>query len=81
MENKERMGIIIRRMMQSNVFSRFSFAFFILFSFFCSAKVHAQYNIDRLITSGRVAVSYEDYILGIQYFNKVIAMKPSLYEA
>ena len=74
------MGIIIRRMMQSNVFSRLSFAFLILFSFFCSAKVQAQYNVDRLITSGRVAVYYEDYILGIQYFNQVIAMKPYLYE-
>ena len=55
--------------------------FLILFSFFCSTKVHAQYNVDRLITSGRVAVSYEDYILGIQYFNKAIALKPRLYEA
>lgn len=80
MKNKERMGIIIRRMMQSNVFSRFSFAFLILFSFLCSTKVQAQYNVDRLITSGRVAVYYEDYILGIQYFNQVIAMKPYLYE-
>ena len=80
MKNKERMGIIIRRMMQSNVFSRFSFAFLILFSFFCSTKVSAQYNVDRLIMSGRVAVYYEDYILGIQYFNQVIAMKPYLYE-
>lgn len=40
----------------------------------------AQYNVDRLIMSGRVAVYYEDYVLGIQYFNQAIAMKPYLWE-
>lgn len=39
----------------------------------------AQYNIDRLITSGEVALHYEDYVLSIQYFNKVIALKPHLW--
>lgn len=40
----------------------------------------AQYNVDRLVTSGRVAVYYEDYILGIQYFNQALALKPYLWE-
>ena len=40
----------------------------------------AQYNVERLIRSGRVAVYYEDYILGIQYFNQAIAQKPYMYE-
>ena len=39
----------------------------------------AQYNVERLITSGQVALHYEDYVLSIQYFNQVIAMKPFLY--
>ena len=26
----------------------------------------AQYNVDRLITSGEVALHYEDYVLSIQ---------------
>ena len=40
----------------------------------------AQYNVDRLIMSGRVAVYYEDYVLGIQYFNQALSLKPYLYE-
>ena len=67
-------------MMQGKIFFRIAFVllFFLLGG---ATKVHAQYNVDRLIESGRVAVAYEDYILGIQYFNKVIALKPRLYEA
>ena len=42
-------------------------------------RVSAQYNIDRLITSGEVALHYEDYVLSIQYFNKVLALKPYLW--
>ena len=66
--------------MQGKVFSRIAFVllFFLLGG---TANLHAQYNVDRLVESGRVAVAYEDYILGIQYFNKVIALKPRLYEA
>ncbi len=41
--------------------------------------VRAQYNVDRLITSGEVALHYEDYVLSIQYFNKVLALKPYLW--
>ena len=40
----------------------------------------AQYNIDRVITAGRAALYYEDYVLSIQYFNQVISAKPYLYE-
>ncbi|MBR6276987.1 MAG: tetratricopeptide repeat protein [Prevotella sp.] len=43
-------------------------------------KCFAQYNTDRLITIGRSALYYEDYVLSIQYFNQVIAVKPYLYE-
>ena len=66
--------------MQGKVFSRIAFVllFFLLGG---TANLHAQYTVDRLVESGRVAVAYEDYILGIQYFNKVIASKPRLYEA
>ena len=45
-----------------------------------SLCVHAQYNIDRLITSGEIALHYEDYVLSIQYFNHAIALKPYLYQ-
>lgn len=42
-------------------------------------RMAAQYNVDRLITSGEVALHYEDYVLSIQYFNKVLALKPYLW--
>ncbi len=40
----------------------------------------AQFNTDRLVTIGRSALYYEDYVLSIQYFNKVITVKPYMYE-
>ena len=40
----------------------------------------AQYNTDRLVTIGRSALYYEDYVLSMQYFNQAIAVKPYLYE-
>ena len=51
-------------------------AFLFLFPLIC----RAQYNIERLITIGRSALYYEDYVLGMQYFNQAIAAKPYLYE-
>lgn len=42
--------------------------------------VHAQFNVDRLLTSGRVALHYEDYVLSIQYFNQAVSQKPYLWE-
>ena len=40
----------------------------------------AQYNVDRLLTGGRIALHYEDYVLSIQYFNQAINQKPYLWE-
>ena len=50
--------------------------FFLFFPLF----LHAQYKVDRLITIGRSALYYEDYVLSIQYFNQAISAKPYLYE-
>ena len=55
-------------------------AFFILHSSFFVSKTSAQYNTDRLVTIGRSALYYEDYVLAIQYFNQAITAKPYLYE-
>lgn len=54
----------------------------LIFSFSHFFILHglAQYNIDRLITIGRSALYYEDYVLSMQYFNQAIAAKPYLYE-
>ena len=51
----------------------FTFHFSLLTSF-------AQFNTDRLISIGRSALYFEDYVLSIQYFNQAISAKPYLYE-
>lgn len=40
----------------------------------------AQLNTDRILTIGRNALYFEDYVLSIQYFNQVIKIKPFLAE-
>ena len=40
----------------------------------------AQLNTDQVIRMGRNALYYDDYVLSIQLFNKVIDAKPFLYE-
>ena len=42
--------------------------------------VSAQINTDRVISIGRNALYFEDYVLSIQYFNQVIKAKPYLAE-
>ena len=44
------------------------------------APVKAQINTDRMMSVGRTALYFEDYVLSIQYFNQVITAKPYLYE-
>jgi len=43
-------------------------------------SIRAQINTDRMITIGRNALYFEDYVLSIQYFNQVIRSKPYLAE-
>lgn len=40
----------------------------------------AQLNTDRILTVGRNALYFEDYVLSIQYFNQVINIRPFLAE-
>lgn len=42
--------------------------------------LHAQLNTDRITAIGRNALYFEDYVLSIQYFNRVIRLKPYLAE-
>lgn len=53
---------------------------FIVMTLYCISPSRAQYNVDRLLLSGRVALHYEDYVLSIQYFNQAISQKPFLWE-
>lgn len=48
---------------------------------FFPLSIWAQYNTDRLLTIGRSALYYEDYVLSIQYFNQAISAKPYLFES
>ena len=50
-------------------------ALFMLF-----APLQAQINTDRMMSVGRTALYFEDYVLSLQYFNQVINAKPYLYE-
>ena len=45
-----------------------------------SLPLSAQLNTDRMMSVGRTALYYDDYVLSIQYFNQVINAKPYLYE-
>lgn len=52
---------------------------FLLLSF-SVIQLQAQLNTDRIMTIGRNALYFEDYVLSIQYFNQVIDIKPFLAE-
>ena len=52
----------------------------LLYFLFSVSSLYAQFNTDRLVTIGRSALYYEDYVLSIQYFNQAIMAKPYLYE-
>ncbi len=47
----------------------------------CGAQhIGAQINTNRMMQIGRNALYFEDYVLSIQYFNRVIIVKPYLAE-
>jgi tetratricopeptide (TPR) repeat protein len=41
---------------------------------------HGQINTRRLLDNGRNALYFEDYVLSIQYFNKLAELKPRMVE-
>ncbi|MBO4804122.1 MAG: tetratricopeptide repeat protein [Muribaculaceae bacterium] len=45
-----------------------------------TVAARAQINTDQVVTIGRNALYFEDYILAIQYFNQAIKAKPFLAE-
>ena len=53
-----------------------------LFALLCCwfNPAQAQINTERVLTIGRNALYFEDYVLSIQYFNSVIRSKPYLAE-
>ena len=44
----------------------------------CIWQAAAQLNTERITYIGRNALYFEDYVLAIQYFNRVIQVKPYL---
>lgn len=55
-------------------------AIILLLALFALQPLGAQLNTDRIMLIGRNALYFEDYVLSIQYFNKVIEAKPFLHE-
>lgn len=55
-------------------------SFFIIFFALCSSVAFPQINTERVLSIGRNALYFEDYILSIQYFNMVARVKPYLAE-
>ena len=53
-------------------------AILLFFSTFTALNTPAQINTDQVITVGRNAMYFEDYVLAIQYFNRAIKQKPYL---
>ena len=53
-------------------------AYLFVFLLSCPAMLFSQINTDRVMTIGRNALYFEDYVLSIQYFNQVINAKPYL---
>lgn len=53
---------------------------FIFFIFLSCLNCFAQINTERVLSIGRNALYFEDYVLSIQYFNQVIKVKPYLAE-
>ncbi|MCQ2229573.1 MAG: tetratricopeptide repeat protein [Bacteroidales bacterium] len=44
----------------------------------CGLHAYCQINTNRIMSIGRNALYFEDYVLSIQYFNRVINVKPYL---
>lgn len=57
---------------------RFIFAIISTIVALCPLVGRAQINTDQVIQIGSNALYFEDYVLAIQYFNKVITAKPYL---
>lgn len=51
-----------------------------LLCFLSLPTLFAQINTERVLTIGRNALYFEDYVLSIQYFNQIIKVKPYLAE-
>lgn len=52
----------------------------LFFTIAALTTVLGQINTERVMTIGRNALYFEDYVLSIQYFNQVIKVKPYLAE-
>lgn len=62
-----------KRILQSVFISAISVA-----GLMCPQVLCAQVNTDQLVTIGRNAMYFEDYVLAVQYFNQAIRVKPYL---
>ena len=61
-----------------NIITRIKNYLIVLLVTFSPLGAHSQINTDQVLTIGRNALYFEDYLLSIQYFNEVIKVKPYL---
>ncbi len=59
-------------------FRVFGFIAIVCSAFLLPGKISGQINTEQVMTIGKNALYFEDYILSIQYFNQVISVKPYL---
>ena len=70
-----------RRKVASKGFGRLAIGRWLLAGLLLACvPMYAQFNTDRILSIGRNALYFEDYVLSIQYFNQVIKLKPYLGE-
>ena len=53
---------------------------FVVVFVFAGITSYAQYNTDRLLQSGELALENNDYVVAIQHCNNIISNKPYLYK-
>ena len=46
-----------------------------------SSSVFAQYNIKKMMEEGRRSLDAGYYIVAVQFFDRIVSLKPGLYEA
>lgn len=63
-----------------NKFRYIKYFLLILASLFGGLRAFGQLDTEKVLTIGRNALYFEDYLLSIQYFNQVIKTKPYLAE-
>ena len=53
----------------------------VVFLILCSLPASAQYNMKKLMEEGRRSLDVGYYVVSMQIFQRVVSLKPNMYEA